>query len=597
LEENVILMELIAEGSEPRQRWRHALEHESTYVLGRDRQTDFPVDWDPQVSRRHVRLRVGADYVEVEQLPEATNPVFFSGQAVATCRVHRNEHFVLGATSFHVVGVQSEWSSPSRPVEEVTFNRQELSKVRFRDADRRIEVLSHLPEVIEGARTETEFHSRVVNLLLVGVAQAEAVAIVRLAPGDAVRVLHWDRRRETAGDFRPSSRLVTEALRSRKNSVLHVWESAGSQRQDYTVSAEFDWAFCTPVLETAAEPWGLYVAGSLESVLAGSGTPRYENLHLQADVRFTELVSEIISSVKRVNRLERQQAGLRQFFAPPILAAIGEDLNTDLLEPRECDVTVMFCDLRGFSQKAEEAADDLIGLLDRVSRALGVMTHFILEHGGVTGDFQGDAVLGFWNWPFASDHATLDACRAALGIRAAFAETYRKKDHPLANFQMGIGIAHGRAVAGKIGTSDQVKFTAFGPVVNLASRLESLTRQLRVPILLDEVTANMARKRLNRAEGRTRRLAKILPYGMETPVTVSELLPPESQFPELTDAQIQQYEKAVDYFVEGRWEEAHECLHQIPASDRAQDFLALVIAQHNRTAPPNWDGIVRMPNK
>ena len=129
----------------------------------------------------------------------------------------------------------------------------------------------------------------------------------------------------------------------------------------------------------------------------------------------------------------------------------------------------MFCDLRGFSQRLENEAGDLIGLLERVSRALGVMTHHILENSGVTGDFQGDATLGFWGWPFPSPDAAVNACRAALGIRAAFAKAAATKNHPLADFEMGIGIAHGRAVAGKIGTAEQVKVTVFGPEHRSAS--------------------------------------------------------------------------------------------------------------------------------
>ena len=66
----------------------------------------------------------------------------------------------------------------------------------------------------------------------------------------------------------------------------------------------------------------------------------------------------------------------------------------------------------------------------------------------------------------------------------------------LSGFRMGIGIATGRAVAGKIGTVDQVKVTVFGPVVNLASRLESMTKVLCVPILLDETTARPCRGEL-----------------------------------------------------------------------------------------------------
>jgi adenylate cyclase len=357
---------------------------------------------------------------------------------------------------------------------------------------------------------------------------------------------------------------------------------------------EFDWAYCTPI--PGPNSWGFYVAGRLGTTLQ-PGATLADSIQLESDVKFTELVAEIISTVRRQTQLERQQAAFRQFFAPPILEALGENLDTSLLEPRECDVTVMFCDLRGFSQRAEEAAGDLIGLLERVSRALGVMTQEILLHGGVTGDFQGDAALGFWGWPFASDEAPLNACRAALAIRAAFEKNRRQKHHPLADFAMGIGIAHGRAVAGKIGTSDQVKVTVFGPVVNLASRLESMTKQLRVPILLDEATAALVRRKLPATDGRLRRLARVLPYGMETPVTISELVPPLADSPDLTDEHLKLYEQGVDHFLGGDWEQAYHCFHQMPATDRAQDFLAQQIMQHNRIAPATWDGIVRMPSK
>ena len=126
----------------------------------------------------------------------------------------------------------------------------------------------------------------------------------------------------------------------------------------------------------------------------------------------------------------------------------------------------------------------------------------------------------------------------------------------------------------KIGTAEQVKVTVFGPVVNLASRLESMTKQLRVPILLDEATASLVRPKLNPEEGRLRRLATLLPYGMETPVAVSELLPPASDFPELTDAHIQSYERGVESFIAGYWDEAYRCLHAMPPSDRFAGPLA-----------------------
>ena len=169
-----------------------------------------------------------------------------------------------------------------------------------------------------------------------------------------------------------------------------------------------------------------------------------------------------------------------------------------------------------------------------------------------------------------------------MGIRRAFDRISRQADDPLRDFRVGIGVAHGRAVAGKIGTSDQVKVTVFGPVVNLASRLEGMTKQLRVPILLDEKTSEIVRPKLDSNIGRIRKLLRVLPYGMETALTVSELLPPQSEYPELNDGHIKQFERGVDAFVSGDWETAWSCLHSMPASDRAQDYLSMQITKHNR---------------
>jgi adenylate cyclase len=318
---------------------------------------------------------------------------------------------------------------------------------------------------------------------------------------------------------------------------------------------------------------------------------------LEADVKFAELVAEIVGSIRKLKHLERQQAGLRQFLPPAILAAIGSDSDPALLAPRESIVTVMFCDLRGFSRRVETARDDLIGLLDRVSQALGVMTRHISAHGGVIGDFQGDAAMGFWGWPVPSDDDPLRACRAALAIRAEFAAAAGTPGNPLADFRMGIGLARGKGVSGRIGTPEHFVFTAFGPVVNLASRLEGMTKHLHVPIVIDENLLQIVRAGLSAEEGRTRLLGKVLPYGTETPVTVAELLPGERELPELTAANLADYDAAVSDFIAGRWDEAHAALRTLPAGDRAQDFLAGQIVAHNRQPPADWNGVVKLPSK
>ena len=598
------MFELIAEGSEPRQRCRFVLDPNETAQLGRSTAADLIVPWEAQLSRAHVGLTPDGTHVLLQRLETARNPVFVGGEPTDSCKLRPGDRFVIGRTVFHIGELSLSEESPAEVlVEEVTFAPGQLQQVRFEDADRRIDVLSKLPEVIWGAGSLSERDSRLVSLMLAGIRTADAVALVRIDDEGGVKVIQWDRRQETAGSFRPSSRLVTEALLKRQQTVLHTWESSDPADSVFTATADFDWAFCTFVNEDQHGPWGLYVAGRSEPrtlIERATGSPG--SAILQADVKFAELVAEIISAVERVNHIEGDLSVLRQFLSPPILAALEQrgsqvGLNSDMLEPRECDVTVLFCDLRGFSHRAEEAADDLLGLLDRVSKALEVMSGRVLEYGGVTGDFLGDAVLGFWGWPFPSEDAPLNACRAALAIRKVFAETAETPGHALSDFRVGIGIARGRAVAGKIGTSDRVSVTVFGPVVNLASRLETMTKQLRVPILLDNSTAEIVRRRMSLEDGRVRKLGRVLPVGLETPLDVHELLPAEDERPDLTSEHIRQYEQGVEAFLAGQWEDAYHHLHRMPPSDRAQDFLTLRIAEHNRIAPPNWDGVVRLPEK
>ena len=300
--------------------------------------------------------------------------------------------------------------------------------------------------------------------------------------------------------------------------MLHVWRGAESAApESFTASDTFDWAFCTPVLGKACRGWGLYVAGRFNVERTGL-TPSSDPTDLREDVKFTELVAAMLSSLRQMRLLEHRHATLSQFFSPVVLDTLAVEDPEVVLAPRETEVSVLFCDLRGFSRESERQAGDLLGLLQRVSKALGVMTHHIREQGGVVGDFQGDAAMGFWGWPLPQNDAVLRTCRAALAVRAEFEAT--------AGFHAGIGVATGRAVAGKIGTVDQVKVTVFGPVVNLASRLEGMTKILQAPILLDEATARIVRQQVPRDVARVRRLAIVRPYGLDTPLEVSELLPP-----------------------------------------------------------------------
>lgn len=560
------------------------------YILGRGDDAELQADWDGRISRRHAELNASAERVTLQTLAEISNPVFVGGEAVSAATLAAGDAFVIGSTRFEVQQVTQSDSPGLQQIQQLAIDRQQLQRVRYDDAARRIEVLTSLPAVIRESGVERDLYIRLASLLLAGVQNADGVAVVGLSDTQRPRVFHQEQRFETGMIMQPSVRLISDAM-EQQTTILHVWDNSGTNTEQYTQVAGYGWAFCTPFPDMTGDR-ALYVTGRSLPEAASASERR-----LHADIRFTEFIADIVGSLQRQRRLERQQSGLRQFFSPPVLEALGQDLDTSMLEPRECDVTVLFCDLRGFSHRAEEESDNLTGLLERVSLALEVMTSQILRFGGVTGDFQGDAALGFWGWPIASDEAPLNACRAALAIREEFARAQAEPDHPLKDFETSIGIAHGRAVAGKIGTREQVKVTVFGPVVNLASRLESMTRELHVSVLIDEFLDRQIREKLPKDEGRVRRLLQLLPYGMDRTLMVSELVPPESHSSALTDQHLADFERGVALFISGQWSEAWKFLHRMPAEDRAQDYLSMLITQHDRKSPPDWDGIVRIKKK
>lgn len=584
------MADLIAQGENIGQRWRRTLP-DGVAVLGR-LAGPMSAPWDSHISREHAELRWSEGALQVRRLAEARNPIFYQGESREQFVVQPSEHFVIGATTFTLVDEKATPSDLSRPYEEKTFSHNFLQQVRFRNANQRIDVLSRLPEVIREAANQKEMLVRLVNILLAGLPNAAAVAVAkwRDRPEDGpahVELLHWDRRLLSGDDFRPSQTLIRRAV-ERGESVVHLWQ--GRQTTEYTASENADWAYCTPLSSEAFDGWCIYVSGKFPAAAKDASAN-----DLRDDLKFTELAASTVSSIGDLRLLERQHAGLAQFFSPVVLQSLADGDPEAALKPSECDVSVLFCDLRGFSRRSEEFAHDLFGLLERVSRAMGVMTNHILEEGGVVGDFHGDSAMGFWGWPLPQDDAVERACRAALGIRRVFMAAAQAANDPLADFRMGIGIATGRAVAGKIGSVDQVKATVFGPVVNLASRLESMTKTLRASILLDEVSASILRD--TSPQFRLRRVARVRPYGLDLPLMVTELLPPQQEDSVLTDEHIAAYEAALEALHEKQWPRAFELLHQVPARDRVKDFLTVFIAQHNRTAPRDWDGVIPIAEK
>jgi adenylate cyclase len=199
--------------------------------------------------------------------------------------------------------------------------------------------------------------------------------------------------------------------------------------------------------------------------------------------------------------------------------------------------------------------------------------------------------MGFWGWPLPQPDQIDRAARAALAIRRAFAAFAADPRHLLAGMTCGIGVAHGPAVAGRLGAVEQAKIGVFGPVANRASRLEGATKRLRVPVLVDEaVAAHLARP--GAPDGcRVRRVARVTPQGIPAPILVAELLPPESEpGPNLSEADRLTYEAALDRFLAGDWHGFRQATAGLAADGPTRFVGAFVERTPGGRAPAGWDG-------
>ena len=593
--------DLIAQGPMSEHRWRRelpALTRSTGVLIGRD-EADWNVPWDSKISRAHVRLTPMTDNrVEVYCEANARNPVFFRGKKTTKFTLVPGEHFVIGSTTFTLANRPGASDATSDiDLTEHEFNHAMLRRRNFRDAAGRIEMLSALPDLITSSSSDEELLVRVISVLLQATPAASAVAIASANANaaenidDEFTILHYDSRVPDKDGPTVSARLVRKAVQ-RRESILHLWSAAANENHAFTSSEEADWAFCVPLRSEACRGWAIYVTGELlpdESGRLESSLQAAPDT-LEDDVKFAELVGTMIANLRQSRRLERRQAAMRRFFAPVVMEALaGRDTN-EVLAPREANLSVMFCDLRGFSKRSERDADQLLELLARVSDALGIMTRHILDTDGVIGDFHGDAAMGFWGWPFQQQDAALRAAEAASRIVMESTQVLAEN-----TFGFGIGIATGRAVAGQIGTVDQVKVTAFGPVVNLASRLEGLTKLFGAKVIVDHDTA-MALKESNDHQFQLRRLALVRPAGLEKEIEAWQLLEPSRPNVQiLSPEQIASYETSLDAMISGDWSTAYDLLHAIPAWDRPKDVLLSIILRNNRVPPDDWDGVIKMP--
>jgi class 3 adenylate cyclase/CheY-like chemotaxis protein len=199
---------------------------------------------------------------------------------------------------------------------------------------------------------------------------------------------------------------------------------------------------------------------------------RVKDLHDRAKQQAAELaewnealerrVAEQVIQIERASRLKR-------FLSPQVADLVLASATMEALKSHRREVTVVFCDLRGFTAFAEIAEpEEVMAVLGEYHEALGALIH---EFEGTLERFVGDGVLVLFNDPIPCPDPCLRAARMAAAMRARLAELaarWRASGHTLG---FGVGIAHGYATLGSIGFEGRSDYSAIGTVVNLAARL------------------------------------------------------------------------------------------------------------------------------
>jgi class 3 adenylate cyclase len=185
--------------------------------------------------------------------------------------------------------------------------------------------------------------------------------------------------------------------------------------------------------------------------------------------QFADQAVIAVTTTQLVGTIERQRTELGRFLSPQVAALVSSPEGEQLLAGHRREITVVFCDLRGFTAFSESAEpEDVMHVLREYHAVLG---RGITDAGGTLERFTGDGVMVFFNDPVVQEDHAERAVRMALALKsdvAALAGGWRRLGHELG---FGVGIATGYATMGRIGFEGRVDYAAVGSVVNLAARL------------------------------------------------------------------------------------------------------------------------------
>ena len=302
------------------------------------------------------------------------------------------------------------------------------------------------------------------------------------------------------------------------------------------------------------------------------------------------------SSVYEQVRDRLQKAKMRKTFE----RYVSRDVVKELLDNPESylntvggarkKVSVLFSDVRGFTTLTESG--DAQTLVKQLNEYFDAMVNIVFKNNGTLDKFIGDAVMAQWGGIYTAGEKT-DACRAvhtALQMQRALADMNPKwKQRGMLELKFGIGINHGEAIVGNLGCEAKMEVSLIGDAVNTASRLEGLTKQYHVELLIGESVEQFVREDfIIRTVGRSQPKGKTKPLEIFT--VLGERAPGISE-----PGWLAIYEKGIDLYRAGEFAPAAECftqvLRDVPDDWLAADYLDDCCEFLVKPPPPGWNAV------
>lgn len=347
-----------------------------------------------------------------------------------------------------------------------------------------------------------------------------------------------------------------------------------------------------------AAAWGLY---GLKLVLLDASYPLIAGLAVY-------IVLTFFNYWREEARREQMRGTFSRYVSPALVEILVREPHLVKLGGETREITVLFSDVRGFTSISEAFRSDPQGLVQFMNGMLTPLTNAILEANGTIDKYMGDAILAFWNAPLDDpDHAG-KACRAALDMmqriaaynaeRAAQAAASGQHFLPV---EIGIGINTGRCVVGNFGTETRFDYSALGDSVNIASRLESITKAYGIGILVGAETAA-------KAQGHVALLAvdRVRVKGKTEPERIFAVAGPASVAEEDWYRHLKGALAGMDAaYSAGDWAGSRVALAECRAADSHGVTGKLFDLYEERLAalsdlphpPPGWDGVYTLATK